>query len=175
MIDSDGYRFNVGIILSNQDGRLFWARRVGQEAWQFPQGGMRRNEAPAQAMYRELNEETGLRPDDVEVVGCTRRWLHYRLPQRYVRKSRSPTCIGQKQRWFMLRLIGDDHCVCLDRCPQPEFDQWRWVSYWLPLREVVHFKRGVYARALDEFAPLLLADPRDQPRARGRARSSVRR
>jgi len=77
MIDSDGYRLNVGIILSNDEGRLFWARRIGQDAWQFPQGGIDKEESPEQAMYRELKEETGLDPNDVDILGCTQDWLKY--------------------------------------------------------------------------------------------------
>lgn len=154
MIDSDGYRLNVGIVLSNRDGRLFWARRIGQEAWQFPQGGIRAGESPEQAMFRELTEETGLLPEHVRVVASTSRWLRYQLPKRLVRRGRKPVCIGQKQIWYLLRLVGSDGCVRLDHSPRPEFDRWRWVSYWQPLKEVVSFKRPVYQRALQEFAPL---------------------
>ena len=176
MIDSEGFRANVGIILSNGDGRLFWARRVGQSDWQFPQGGIRRHETPQQAMYRELNEEIGLCADHVEVVGCTQHWLRYRLPQRYVHKNKQPLCIGQKQKWFMLHLIGEDGNVRLDRTGRPEFDQWRWVSYWFPLREVVHFKRKVYTHALNELAPLLFGklEAHRTRHSWGRGRSTAR-
>jgi putative (di)nucleoside polyphosphate hydrolase len=155
VIDSEGYRANVGIILANREGKVLWARRVGQEAWQFPQGGIHRNETPEQAVLRELNEEIGLNPWDVEIIGSTRHWLRYRLPRRLVRHDRRPVCIGQKQRWFMLRLLSEDACVRLDLTDSPEFDTWRWVDYWDPLREIVFFKRKVYERALRELEPLL--------------------
>jgi putative (di)nucleoside polyphosphate hydrolase len=158
VIDSDGYRPNVGIILSNQDGHLLWARRIGQEAWQFPQGGIRSDETPEEALYRELAEEVGLGPRDVELLAQTRGWLRYRLPDRYIRRNTRPLCIGQKQVWFLLRLIGDERDVCLNSCDHPEFDCWRWVNYWHPLGEVVAFKRKVYRKALHEFAPLILPD-----------------
>ena len=158
MIDPDGFRPNVGIILSNCQGRLLWARRVGQDAWQFPQGGIHSDETPAEAMYRELAEEVGLRPDHVELLGATRGWLRYRLPRRFIRRSSRPVCIGQKQVWFMLRLLCDDAEVHLDGAEQPEFDHWRWVDYWQPLDEVVAFKRSVYKKALNELAPLLFPD-----------------
>jgi len=158
VIDPDGFRPNVGIILSNREGRLLWARRVGQDAWQFPQGGMRSDETPAEAMYRELSEEVGLRPRHVEVMGATRGWLRYRLPRRYIRRTSQPLCIGQKQVWFMLRLLCEDARVCLDSSETPEFDNWRWVDYWDPLREVVAFKRRVYRKALQELAPLVFPD-----------------
>jgi putative (di)nucleoside polyphosphate hydrolase len=155
VIDSDGFRPNVGIILADDLGRVFWARRVGQEAWQFPQGGIRRHESPEEALFRELYEEVGLSPEHVEVLGCTRGWLRYRLPQRFVRRHCSPVCIGQKQRWFVLRFLGEEAAVRLDLGEKPEFDGWRWVSYWHPLREVVYFKRHVYLRALRELEPLV--------------------
>lgn len=160
MIDSDGYRPNVGIILTNEEGCLLWARRFGQDSWQFPQGGIRSNETPAEAMYRELAEEVGLRPEHVKLVGSTRGWLRYRLPERYLRRSRRPLCIGQKQVWFMLHMKGDDEDVCLDNCERPEFDHWCWVDYWYPLSEVVSFKRKVYERALRELRPFLPSSDR---------------
>lgn len=158
VIDSKGYRANVGIVLSNADGRLFWARRAGQEAWQFPQGGMRPDETPLEAMYRELDEETGLQPGHVEVVGQTRGWLRYRLPARYVRRRSHPVCVGQKQRWFALRLLADERCIDLNRCARPEFDDWCWVDYWHPPEGVIFFKRQVYRQALRELAPLVLPE-----------------
>ncbi|HEX5636026.1 MAG: RNA pyrophosphohydrolase [Gammaproteobacteria bacterium] len=155
MIDSDGYRPNVGIILSNPSGQVFWARRVGQDAWQFPQGGIRHHETPDQAMYRELFEETGLRPEHVEVLGQTQRWLRYRLPKHMVRKNTRPVCIGQKQIWYVLRLTGSEADFKLDTMDKPEFDSWRWVDYWRPMHEVVFFKRSVYEKALRELEPVL--------------------
>lgn len=154
MIDSDGYRPNVGIILANASGGVLWARRVGQSAWQFPQGGIKRRETAEQALYRELREELGLAIEHVSLIGCTQNWLHYDLPKRFIRRHSRPTCIGQKQIWFLLHLVGRESAVCLDNCAKPEFDSWRWVNYWHPSREVIAFKREVYRRALRELAPL---------------------
>jgi putative (di)nucleoside polyphosphate hydrolase len=155
VIDLDGYRANVGIILSNREGRLLWARRIGEHAWQFPQGGIQENESPEQAMYRELREEIGLQECHVTLIGRTRDWLRYQLPRNLIRQYSKPVCIGQKQVWFMLSLRGDDSHVCLDSTDNPEFDTWRWVTYWSPLQEIVSFKRKVYEQALREFAPLM--------------------
>lgn len=161
VIDNDGFRPNVGIILANAAGEVLWARRVRGGGWQFPQGGIQRGEALEQALYRELEEEIGLKPDHVQTLGVTRDWLHYRLPRRLVRRDRHPVCIGQKQRWFMLRLVGDESLVRFNTTTHPEFDGWRWVDYWRPLDEVVAFKREVYRLALNELAPLLGHAPRD--------------
>ena len=153
MIDPDGYRPNVGIILMRDDGRLFWARRVHRDGWQFPQGGMNSDETPLEAMYRELQEETGLLPEHVELLHSTPGWLRYRLPSRCVRQGEKPRCIGQKQVWFLLRLVACESNVRLDANEKPEFDRFRWVDYWYPLEHVVHFKRDVYTRALCHVAP----------------------
>lgn len=155
MIDADGFRPNVGIILANGAGQVLWARRCGHDAWQFPQGGISDNESPEEAMYRELWEEVGLEQPDVRIIAQTRGWLRYRLPRRFVRQDNNPVCIGQKQKWFLLQMLSGDERVVLN-CTQPqEFDGWRWVSYWYPLNQVVAFKREVYRKALMELAPRL--------------------
>lgn len=159
MIDAEGFRANVGIILASERGDVLWAKRIGQQAWQFPQGGIKHGETPEEALYRELEEELGLKPEHVDVLGCTCDWLRYRLPSRLVRRGRRPLCIGQKQRWFLLRLRAPESLVRFDSTGRPEFDGWRWVGFWHPLEEVVAFKREVYGLALNELAPLLGALP----------------
>lgn len=159
MIDAEGYRANVGIILSNGEGRLFWGKRAGMNAWQFPQGGIKRNESIEKAMYRELKEETGLESHHVKVIGITNKWLKYKLPRRYVRHNCTPVCIGQKQKWYLLQLLVDESKVDLERSHAPEFDNWCWIDFWRPVREVVGFKRQVYRRALGYFEPILFPDP----------------
>ena len=151
-IDNDGFRANVGIILADGAGQLMLAKRVGQEAWQFPQGGIDAGEKLADALYRELYEEVGLEAEDVEVLAQTRGWLRYRLPSRYIRHNRSPLCVGQKQKWYLLRLKGDQARIRFDRGSKPEFDGWKWVSYWYPISQVIEFKREVYRKALKELA-----------------------
>ena len=158
MIDPDGFRPNVGIILSNPGGQLLWARRVGQDAWQFPQGGIQHEESHNSAMFRELYEEIGLRPEDVEIAGSTENWLRYKIPKQYIRWKSKPLCIGQKQHWYVLRLKCGDDRVCLDRDSTPEFEEWEWVDYWHAPKHIVEFKRQVYCRALAELAPCLSAD-----------------
>ena len=151
MIDSEGYRANVAIVLRNTRGQLFWAKRRGMDAWQFPQGGIRKNESVKKAMYRELQEETGLLPEHVRIISCTNDWLRYQLPKKFIRKNSTPLCIGQKQIWYLLELLADESAVRLDASKKPEFDHWRWVDCWEPAEQVVDFKRGVYKAALKEL------------------------
>lgn len=155
MIDTDGYRQNVGIILANKVGQVLWAKRVGQEAWQFPQGGIKAHETPQRAVIRELHEELGLTTKQVEILGATKGWLRYRLPAHLIRYHQRPLCIGQKQIWYMLYLSGKDSDIRFDVSDLPEFDQWRWVDYWYPLQEVVYFKHQVYETALKELSASL--------------------
>jgi putative (di)nucleoside polyphosphate hydrolase len=158
MLDSKGYRPNVGIILCNDEGRVFWAKRKGTNSWQFPQGGIDPNEDPETAMFRELWEETGLESTDVQLIARTRYWLRYKLPDRYVRKHTNPICIGQKQIWFLLRMNTDETKVRFDCGHKQEFDNWKWVDYWSPINDVVYFKRRVYRKALDELGEHLLGN-----------------
>jgi len=158
VIDSDGYRPNVGIVICNQNGQVLWAKRYGQNSWQFPQGGINDNETPEQAMYRELYEEVGLSKKDVRIVCSSKHWLRYKLPKRLLRHDSKPMCIGQKQKWFLLQLMIDDQSIDMNCSKIPEFDGWRWVSFWYPVRQVVSFKREVYRKAMKEFA-LVLFDP----------------
>lgn len=160
-IDADGFRANVGIVLIREDRQVFLGGRTGGRGWQFPQGGVQQRETPEQALYRELKEEVGLDPHDVQLIAGTRTWLRYRLPKQYVRKNSNPPCIGQKQRWFLLKFVGTEDRFDLVSNGEPEFERWRWVDYWTPVREVIYFKRAVYARALDELART--AFPQDPP------------
>jgi putative (di)nucleoside polyphosphate hydrolase len=154
VIDRDGFRANVGIVLMGASGQLFLGRRTGGKGWQFPQGGMRHGESAEESLFRELHEEVGLNAGDVQLLGSTERWLRYRLPSRYVRHGQRPLCVGQKQRWFLLRLAADEGDIHFDATAEPEFDRFRWVDYWQPVKEVIYFKRPVYVKALHELAPL---------------------
>ena len=185
MIDADGYRPNVGIVVANRLGQVLWTRRVGgHDAWQFPQGGMQQGEKPEQALFRELEEEVGLNSEHVKVLACTDGWLRYQLPAHMRRDHRRPTgrahgrsrsarggtrgskgggrepvaFKGQKQKWFLLEMLADDDMICFDRCDKPEFDGYEWVSYWYPVNKVIDFKRDVYRRALKQLATKLPID-----------------
>ena len=156
MIDENGYRSNVGIVLANPAGQVLWARRVGgRDAWQFPQGGINAGETPEQALYRELHEEVGLGAESVRVRGQTADWLYYDLPEHMRRNNSTPGFVGQKQKWFLLEMLCDEGAVDVEKSPKPEFDQWRWVSYYYPISQIIDFKRDVYRQALLQLAPHL--------------------
>jgi putative (di)nucleoside polyphosphate hydrolase len=158
MIDRDGYRPNVGIILCNPRNQVFWGKRIREHSWQFPQGGIKQGESPEQAMYRELGEEVGLLPEHVRILGRTRDWLRYDVPTHWVKREWRGSYRGQKQIWFLLRLTGRDTDVSLRASSHPEFDAWRWSQYWVPMEAVIEFKRDVYKRALGELEPHLHGD-----------------
>ena len=189
MLDRDGYRPNVGIILANQRNEVFWGKRVNQHAWQFPQGGIKHGETPVEAMYRELEEEIGLQQAHVRVLGRTREWLRYEVPEKWLRPCRdgaggpsgTPSSAqsstdgargayrGQKQIWYLLRMTGRDCDISLRASGHPEFDAWRWHDYWVPLEAVIDFKREVYRQALIELHRYLQADRRARPRGGAQA------
>ncbi len=129
MLDREGFRPNV-----------------------FPQGGIKHGESPEQAMFRELHEEVGLRPEHVQIIARTRDWLRYEVPDHFIRRDARGHYRGQKQIWFLLKLIGRDSDMNLRATDHPEFDAWRWNEYWVPLDMVIEFKRGVYEMALTELA-----------------------
>lgn len=154
-IDSNGFRKNVGIVLYNSDGNVLLASRVGKKGWQFPQGGINLNESEDDALYRELYEEIGLQKKDVKIVYRTNNWLKYRLPDQYIRKDSKDYCIGQKQKWFLLKLICDESKISLKKGDTPEFDYWHWVSYWKPVSKVIFFKKQIYNSVLLEFRSIV--------------------
>ena len=162
MIDRDGYRPNVGIIICNRKNEVFWGKRVKEHSWQFPQGGIKAGETPERAMYRELHEEVGLGVQHVKILGRTRDWLRYEVPEQWVRREWRGNYKGQKQIWYLLRLVGRDSDVHLRASEKPEFDAWRWNEYWVPLESVIEFKRDVYQLALNELAKYLHRRPQDR-------------
>jgi putative (di)nucleoside polyphosphate hydrolase len=159
MLDRDGYRPNVAIVVVNGRNQVFWGKRIREHSWQFPQGGINPGETPEQAMYRELHEEVGLHPQHVKVLGRTRDWLRYEVPQHWIKREWRGSYKGQKQIWYLLRLVGRDTDVSLRATEKPEFDAWRWHDYWVPLEGVIEFKRESYRRALLELERFLHAKP----------------
>lgn len=161
MIDKDGFRLNVGIIIINKQGKLFWGKRAKSHGWQFPQGGVNSYETLKETMYRELAEEVGLEKQDVKILSITKRWLRYKLPVRMRRKTSLPVCIGQKQKWFLLLLTSEDNKINLKKTQKPEFLSWSWIDYWDPLKNVIFFKKEIYSKVLQEFEPIVKKTTRD--------------
>ena len=154
IIDKNGYRANVGIVLMNQHKELFFAKRRYQSGWQFPQGGIRFGETPEIAMHRELLEEIGLTKNDTELLSESSHWYQYKIPKKNLRKLKKgkPHVIGQKQKWFLLKLIVPDETINLTYNSKfQEFDKWKWVDPTLPAMQVIGFKQQVYKQVLTEF------------------------
>ena len=154
VLDKNGFRSNIAMIVSNGCGKVLLAKRIGQNSWQFPQGGIDGDEAPKDALFRELKEEIGLDQKDVEILKQSSQWFKYKIPPNLQRKRSKPVCIGQKQKWFYLKLVSDESNIKLDLTSNPEFDEWQWVNYWYPISAVISFKKKVYQQALQEFAKL---------------------
>lgn len=151
MLDKDGFRPNVAIVIANHKNQVFWGKRIREHSWQFPQGGINPGESPEEAMFRELREEVGLRPEHVKILGRTRDWLRYEVPSSWIKREWRGNYRGQKQIWYLLRLVGRDSDLDLRADAKPEFDAWRWNHYWVDLDGVIEFKRDVYRRALNEL------------------------
>lgn len=151
MTRESGYRLNVGLIVVNDIGKLLLCKRKDSENWQFPQGGIDLGEKPEQAALRELYEEVGIDRSDVQEITSSEGWYKYDLPeasiQKYFFKNKFK---GQKQKWFMFKLLND---VSIDftNDANPEFDDYKWASYWHPLHAIVDFKKDVYRSVLKEF------------------------
>ena len=175
MLDREGFRPNVGIILLNQRNQVFWGKRIRTHSWQFPQGGIKHGETPEQAMFRELHEEVGLHPEHVRIIARTRDWLRYEVPEHYIRRDARGPYKGQKQIWFLLQLMGRDTDMNLRASTHPEFDAWRWHDYWVPLDVVIEFKRNVYQMALTELARFIPARPNHHNRYLRHGMRSMRR
>jgi putative (di)nucleoside polyphosphate hydrolase len=154
--DSSLYRPNVGLALFSKQGHVWLGRRAGvrkddvRYAWQMPQGGIDRGETPSHAALRELGEETGLEPDQVELLEELEPWLFYDFPPALKAKLTGPY-YGQRQKWFAYRFTGSDTDFRLDR-HTVEFDAWKWARLEDAPELVIPFKAAVYAEVAKRFA-----------------------
>jgi putative (di)nucleoside polyphosphate hydrolase len=149
MINEPGYRLNVGLIVINDKGKLLLCKRKNIDSWQFPQGGIDFGESPLKASRRELYEEVGIENGDIKLISSTNEWFKYDVPHEkrknhFLKKSFK----GQKQKWFMFKLISDA-TIHFNNDPGNEFVDFKWVPYWYPLYAIVEFKKEVYRAALN--------------------------
>jgi len=149
-MDKKNYRKGVGIIIVNSSGQFFLGKRIGAEAWQFPQGGIDDGETPKEALYRELHEETGLTENVVQIITVSSKWLVYHIPHVFQRSNKKYD--GVMQKWFLLELTGCDHDINLKAAGQPEFDAWKWADKNTAINNVIKFKKDVYESILEEFS-----------------------
>jgi len=144
------YRVGVGVMLLNAHNHVMVGQRIDStlEAWQMPQGGIDKGEAPLIAAFREMEEEIGTAK--AELLAETPDWLYYDLPEDLIGKLWKGKYCGQRQKWFAMRFTGEDRDINLDT-EHPEFRAWKWA----PVRElsdiIVPFKRPLYTEILAAF------------------------
>lgn len=150
------YRPCVGVMLLNQAGEVFVGQRKDRDldAWQMPQGGVEKDEDPAEAALRELEEETGVARALVSIVAQSDTWLPYELPHDLVPKLWKGRFRGQEQKWFLMRFEGTDTDVNI-ATEHPEFSKWRWLPVNELVAGIVPFKRTVYEAVVNEFREYL--------------------
>ena len=154
MSGQEEYRSNVAIIIVNQFGKVLWCQRKEHDGWQFPQGGIDKGETPREAVLRETREEVGLDSNDINIVYECEKWFKYDVPK--VKKSyyfKRNIFKGQKQKWFLAKLLSDDNKINLRANTPVEFDEWVWANYWYPLHSVIAFKKEIYKKALLTILP----------------------
>lgn len=150
--DDENYRPNVGIMLVNNTGLIFSGQRIDNPAWQMPQGGVDPGESEIDAAVRELEEETGVKPDKIEILSVTKNWYYYDLPTKLAAQLWRGRYKGQKQRWFLVSFLGSDTDVNI-HTKMPEFTQWKWSTETELISSIVPFKLEVYRSVFDEFRP----------------------
>tara|TARA_Y100000590_G_scaffold139674_1_gene160021 strand:- start:38399 stop:38884 length:486 start_codon:yes stop_codon:yes gene_type:complete len=151
-LSQEEYRPCVAAIILGPSNKVLWCQRVDHSGWQFPQGGIDEGETPREAILREIWEEVGLNEKDVEIICESKGWFKYDVPKdrrpKYFRKN---VYKGQRQKWFLLKLISEDKKINLRASVPIEFDKWIWSSYWYPLRTIVPFKKELYKQVLTHF------------------------
>ena len=151
-IENLPYRANVGVMVLNKSGDVFVAQRLEHyaNAWQMPQGGIDPGEAPAEAALRELEEETGINSSKVVILSETQNWISYELPADLIPKLWNGQYRGQKQKWFLMRFLGEDTDIDIET-EEPEFSAWKWIAPSALPDAIVPFKRDVYVAVLEAF------------------------
>jgi|TARA_B110000259_G_C14034537_1_gene408628 putative (di)nucleoside polyphosphate hydrolase len=149
------YRPCVGIMIVNKNKEIFIAKRISSivsEYWQMPQGGVDSGESEKSAMYRELEEETGINKTDVKILNISKNYFYYNVPIKMIEKVWKGRYIGQKQRWYLVEFTGTDNSIDLDQY-KPEFSEWKWQQDIMEIPNlVIDFKKNLYQDLIKEFA-----------------------
>jgi putative (di)nucleoside polyphosphate hydrolase len=148
------YRNSIGIMVINKDKNIFVGKRIdnNSNAWQMPQGGLDAGEDEDTAMFRELKEETGI--SDIEIISKSKKYLYYNLPYRLQKKFWGGKYLGQKQKWYLVRYLGDDSAININT-ESAEFSEWKWIPKEELVKVIVSFKRKLYVDVIKEFAEYL--------------------
>ena len=151
---SDLYRLGIGIMMINQNGQVFIAERIKPKgAWQMPQGGIDKNESPKKALYRESMEEIGT--NNFSIITESKNWYQYDFPLIYQNKWFNGKYRGQKQKWFLLKFLGNDNEININFCT-PEFVDWKWIDINKLESIIVDFKKSMYKKISDEFKKIIV-------------------
>jgi len=136
-------RTGVGISVLNSKNQVFVGKRKDNpfDKWQMPQGGVDTNEPLLTAMKRELEEETSIK--NIEILKEIDQWLEYELPENLIGKIWKGKYRGQKQKWFIVRFIGEENEININT-KYPEFIEWKWVEINSLPDLIVKFKKHVY-------------------------------
>ena len=147
-------RLGVGIVLLNSENKVFVGKRIDNPVnfWQLPQGGVNRNEDFLHAASRELKEATGVK--SIKLIKEFDSWLTYELPKNLLGKIWKGKYRGQKQKWFIMRFVGNEKEINV-KTKNPEFKDWKWVDINQLLDVVVRFKFDVYKSIVKELNILL--------------------
>ncbi|AZL16183.1 RNA pyrophosphohydrolase [Rickettsiales endosymbiont of Stachyamoeba lipophora] len=146
------YRPGVGAMVLNHENKVFVGKRIDNksDAWQMPQGGIDENESPDMAVFRELEEETGLVNNNLKLISRSRLWFYYDIPDNLIPKLWEGRYRGQKQQWFLFKFYGKDSEININT-EHPEFNEWQWVKIEDLPELIVPFKKKLYTEIIDEF------------------------
>lgn len=146
------YRCGVGIVLINSQKKIFVGKRIDNksDAWQMPQGGIDVGEEEDLALFREVEEETGIKANQIEILAKSDKYFYYNLPYRLQKKFWGGKYLGQKQRWYLGQFIGDDNEININT-DDPEFSKWKWISREEICDRIVDFKKDMYQEIFTEF------------------------
>jgi len=147
-------RNGVGIIVLNKDNRVFVARRIDnpKNFWQMPQGGIDKGENFLRAAYRELEEETSIK--NVELIKELDGTITYELPNHLLGIIWKGKYRGQKQKWFLMKFIGEDKEININT-KNPEFLDWKWIDLDQITEVVVDFKLQVYKELKEKIKKII--------------------
>ncbi len=148
----EDYRPNVGMMIINQKKEIFVGKRIDHPSnfWQMPQGGIDAQEIPSIAALREMEEEVGIKKNNVDLLTESKDWYYYSIPSDLAKTLWKGKYKGQRQKWFLYKFKGTDKDVNI-HTEHPEFSDYKWVTKDFLVPNIVPFKKKIYEKLLLEF------------------------